>query len=362
MALLLFEPMRIASILTVLTQLLAIIDQSSCMQEEDRVAEYHARHWQWPPPPSDYIPKDSPGWRSIFERRFEQTARIVDLNPKYNAYMSTVHSALLAPNFTEYGWGLTRAPPDLVEALLENLKRGLASDDTPVEEHEHPVTNEYPSELPLMVPNDELNLRAMKELLPIHEAWSGVKLIANNAYGLRVYRNESNLQMHIDEASTHIISSILHVGHDPEGEPWPLVIEDFYGNTNEVFLETGDMLLYESSKCFHGRPKRYNGKWYSSLFTHYYPEDWDEEYINMETHYRIPPEWDELPEGEVEGLEPLEVVETSFQEPSCEHQWCGLKETKKWEQPEELEFGQVLSGDAKIRSLGLDTSAEGDEL
>jgi len=351
--------MRLAIILI---QLLAIDQSSGQLQEDDRVAEYHARQWQWPPLPSDYIPNNSPGWRSIFERRFEQTARIADSNSKYNAFMSTVHSALLAPNFTEFGWGITRGPPDLVEALLENLKRGLESDSTPEEEHEYPVNHEYPLELPLMVPNALLNNRAMGELKPIHEAWSGVKLIANNAYGLRVYRNQSNLQMHIDESSTHIISSILHVGHDPEGEPWPLVIEDFHGNTNEVFLETGDMLLYESSKCFHGRPKRYNGKWYTSLFTHYYPEDWDEESINLEAHYRIPPEWHDVPEETMEGLEKLVVSETSFAEPSCGHEWCGLKDTIKWERPPELEFGQVVSGDGKHKSLGLDASTEGEEL
>ena len=279
--------------------------------------------------------------------------------------MSTVHSALMAQNFTQYGWGLTKAPPELVEALLDNLKRGLDSEHVPIEEQEFPNPDEYPLEFPLMVPNGKLNVRAMWELKPIHEAWAGVKLIPNNAYGLRVYRNQSNLQMHIDESATHIISSILHVGHDSDGEPWPLVIEDLHGNTNEVFLETGDMLLYESSKCWHGRPKRYNGNWYSSLFTHYYPIDWDDEHINLETHYRIPPDWHDVPNENIEGLETLVVSETSFKEPDCEHEWCGMKKTIKWERPLELEFGQVFSGDGIIRSLGLDNSdekVEADEL
>eukprot|EP00578_Thalassiosira_sp_NH16_P001057 CAMPEP_0181138562 /NCGR_PEP_ID=MMETSP1071-20121207/34313_1 /TAXON_ID=35127 /ORGANISM="Thalassiosira sp., Strain NH16" /LENGTH=361 /DNA_ID=CAMNT_0023225407 /DNA_START=57 /DNA_END=1142 /DNA_ORIENTATION=+ len=326
---------------------------SGQLDEGERIDEYHARNYQWPPLPSEYIPNNSPGWRSIFERRFEQIARIDDEGSKYNGYMSTVHSALLAPNFTEYGWGLTRAPPGLVEALVDNLKRGLDSDDTPEEEHEFEVDDEYPLEIPLMVPNEHLNELATRELKPIHEAWSGAELIANNAYGLRVYRNQSNLQMHVDQSSTHVISSILHVGHDPEGEPWPLVIEDLHGNTNEVFLRTGDMLLYESSKCFHGRPGRYNGRWYSSLFTHYYPVDWDEEGIDLDAHYRIPPGWHVVPERTIEGLDELVVTETSLREPECKHEWCGMESTTKWESPAELEFGQVVSGDGKIRSLGL---------
>ena len=287
---------------------------------------------------------------------------------KYNAYMAAVHSALVAPSFTEYGWGLTRAPRDLVDALRERLLRGLEDGDAPVEESEHPVAEEYPDQLALMISIGGLADRAMEEMLPIHEAWSGVDLVPNNAYGLRVYRNQSNLQMHVDESATHVISSILHVDHDPDGEPWPLVIEDLRGNTNEVFLESGDMLLYESSKCFHGRPRRYNGRWYSSLFTHYYPADWDEERVHMDAHYWVPPGWHEVRENEEGtdaadgGPEKLVVTETSFKEPGCEHEWCALKDAIRWERPEGLGFGQVLSGDGDIRSLGVEDTAKGDEL
>jgi|SaaInl74LU_5_DNA_1037368.scaffolds.fasta_scaffold06603_1 hypothetical protein len=153
----------------------------------------------------------------------------------------------MSPNFTEFGWGLTKAPKSLVDALHENLMKGLRhAEDLLVEDaalfddeeydeeyedsedfeaynrhvHVQKLKDENPLEFPLMIPNEHLNQRALDELLPIHEAWSGVKLKGNNAYGLRVYRNHSNLQMHIDETTTHIISSILHVGHDPDGEPW----------------------------------------------------------------------------------------------------------------------------------------------
>ena len=285
-------PLRLAFIV-----LLAAIGLSSGLSEEDRVEEYRRRGHVWPPPPSEYAPAD-PGWISVFERRFDQLARIADLDDKYNGYMSAVHAALLAPNFTEYGWGLTRAPPDLVRALGDNLRRGLASEDTPEEEvNANLASEEYPLMRPLMITNGRLNERAMVELKPMHEAWSGAELVANNAYGLRVYRNQSRLLMHVDESTTHVISSILHVGHDPDGEPWPLVIEDLRGNTNEVHLEAGDVLLYESSKCFHGRPARYVGGWYSSLFTHYYPVGWDGGAIEMDAHYRVPPDWSEAPEG-----------------------------------------------------------------
>jgi predicted 2-oxoglutarate/Fe(II)-dependent dioxygenase YbiX len=77
--------------------------------------------------------------------------------------------------------------------------------------------------------------------------------------------------MHTDKAQTHVISCILHIDSSEDAEPWPIVIEDFQGNTNEVILTSGDLLFYESSKCLHGRPKTFNGSWYSSIFVHYHP-------------------------------------------------------------------------------------------
>lgn len=161
----------------------------------------------------------------------------------------------------------------------------------------------------------------------------------------RVYRNETNLNMHLDKSSTHIISSILHVDHGEDDEPWPIVIEDFHGNTNEVYLESGDMLFYESSKCFHGRPAKMNGEYYSSLFTHYYPKEWNATEVELDVHYRIPRHWAEVvarPEGE-EYIEKLDLVETSVKEPECPDAWCGLKNTKKWYGPAPG-YGNILSG------------------
>ena len=83
------------------------------------------------------------------------------------------------------------------------------------------------------------------------------------AYGFRLYRNNSKLFMHLDKPNTHVISFILHIDSSDDAEPWPIVIEDYHGNTHEVILTSGDILLYESSKCLHGRPKRFKGSWYT---------------------------------------------------------------------------------------------------
>lgn len=42
---------------------------------------------------------------------------------------------------------------------------------------------------------------------------------------------------------THVISSIVHVGHeyDDDNRPWPIQIDDHDGNTHSVTLEPGQV-------------------------------------------------------------------------------------------------------------------------
>jgi len=221
------------------------------------------------------------------------------------------------------------------------------ANDPPLEGGEDGVI-EYDDEedsAPLLVDTSTLNRKALKVLKPYHEAWAGVPLKGSIAYGLRIYRNNSNLNMHTDRSNTHIISCILHIDHDddPESEPWPLVIEDFQGNTNEVVLESGDMLFYESSKCLHGRPKMFKGKWYSSLFVHYYPiNDWDLDERDNENHYGVPAHWDnDAPDEDEMDEEFLEVIDTAVKEPNCKNNWCALEDSVKYSGPGK--FGEVLT-------------------
>jgi len=236
---------------------------------------------------------------------------------------------------------------DINERNLNNEESGTTCIDAPIERT-------------LYHPIEDLERRAVLELRPILEAWVNhdkrekpIHLIGNNAYGLRIYQNQSRLNMHVDQSSTHIISAILHVDHDSKSKPWPIVIEDYKGNTNEVILEKGDVLLYESSKCFHGRPRRFEGEWYSSLFIHMYPSDWKRDmYDNLEVHYRIPPDWHKvLPPKQ--GLERLVMAETSAYEPDCEDTWCSLNNTIKWNI--RGEFGKYVSGDNMLHNFDFDT-------
>jgi len=239
-------------------------EQNIQLDENHRVAEYHKRNYTWPLLDSLFVP-NTPGWKALMEERFSQVWNIPDRGDRYEAFLQTVHTAFLVPNFTEYGFGLARAPEDLMVALRKGIRDGY-----PSASHEPQVycINGAP---PLFVDRPDLTKRVLHELRGYAEAWSGLELTPYRAYGFRLYQNNSQLTMHVDKMQTHVISFILHIDSSDDAEPWPIFIEDFDGRLHEVTLKSGDMLFYESTKLFHGRPRRLNGSWYSSIFVHYYP-------------------------------------------------------------------------------------------
>lgn len=199
--------------------------------------------------------------------------------------------------------------------------------------------------------------QVQEELQPILEAWAGIELEPYTAYGFRLYRNESRLWMHVDKTKTHVISCIYHIASSEDAQPWPVVIEDYHGNTNSVVLSDGDILLYESAKSFHGRPQSFNGEWYTSVFVHYYPkEGWMTKDRDIESHYAIPPEWRDPVESPFPALK---WIGTSAAEPDCPDSWCNLRNAKHWEGPGE--YGTVMTGGGKKYSLHLNKDSDDDE-
>lgn len=120
----------------------------------------------------------------------------------------------------------------------------------------------------------DLRDRVFSTMKPILSDWAGVPLAESAVYGIRKYTNGSSLQVHVDSKGTHIISAILHVHeeyHSDKEEHWPLQIIDHQQKVHEVLLQPGEMVLYESAKLIHGRPKPFQGKGYWNLFCHFRP-------------------------------------------------------------------------------------------
>ena len=199
-------------------------------------------------------------------RRFEQVSRVEDMNDKYNGWMGFMAAATMTSNYTENGWGLTRAPDHILQKLQERLhktleitrieKKECSAEDAAAtgeaggecgeieileprgtgsrKEHFVNVIGGGDEARPIMISDGRQNADILREMKPMFEWWSGLELEGSVAYGIRAYRNDSNLLMHVDKSSTHVISGIFHVDRSEDAEPWPIVIEDLHGNVNQV--------------------------------------------------------------------------------------------------------------------------------
>jgi hypothetical protein len=322
----LFLFLSVGQLLLVIT---VFVRSSNCdsLSEELRVQEYINRHHTFPL--HDYLPNTT-GWRDLMSKRLEQVAELDDLDQRYEGFYQTIHSALLVPNFTEYGFGLAKCPDALLADLQMAIHEGLPH--AVYEEGENVIEG---PEQPWFISRPDLTHRVLREMQSYAEEWVGLSLVAHQAYGFRVYRNESQLYMHVDQLATHVISFILHIDSSDDAEPWPLFIEDFHGRTHEVTLTPGDIFFYESSKCFHGRPRPFDGTWYTSVFVHYYPkENWIDQPHELNVHYAVPPIWSVKPSAERQQTK-LEMVETAMREPDCVNAWCHSINTVQWGGPAE---------------------------
>ena len=54
-------------------------------------------------------------------------------------------------------------------------------------------------------------------------------------------------------------------------QDWPLEIKSHDGQFHYVNMKPGDMLLYESARCLHGRPQPFEGDSYANIFLHFKP-------------------------------------------------------------------------------------------
>jgi len=300
---------------------------------------------------------NSTGWVRLMERREKQIWQMKDSQERWDATTNMLLTCCLMPNFTKNGFEVIRQPKGVHERLLKALREGRQRSEGEVDQIKG-------GDIPDFVNIGGLGREIMNELRPLHEAWASIPaggLASSNAYGLRIYRPGNTLTMHTDHSETHVISSILHVDRDTD-VPWPIVIEGYDGKTHEVDLQPGEMLLYESAKCNHGRPRALQGKWYTSLFIHYKPVvGWDHsvrhainkiEELNREGSYP-PGGWGRKPRSQDGSVPELRMRGTGMYEPACkEHSsevspWCNL--SPEWPLPKDVDSqapSEVHSQDA----------------
>ncbi len=210
-------------------------------------------------------------------------------SPPMDSKTRTALTQRYTPSFTLNGFEKMRTPPSVQRKLREVYRARI---NTTFPERVDEV--HLPTGTPDLIDIDDVKGEIHHAMHVLHEHWSGVELVPTAAYGLRVYRAGQTLAPHTDILETHVISSIVHIAHDTT-EPWPLRIVDLHGKEHDVFLEEGEMLLYESARCPHARPLPLQGSAYCSLFLHYKPVDWTVTYWSLIDQARSDGATDVLP-------------------------------------------------------------------
>jgi prolyl 4-hydroxylase len=100
-------------------------------------------------------------------------------------------------------------------------------------------------------------------------SWTGQEVTQCSLYGIRVYYGGSVLAPHVDRLPL-VASAIINVAQDVD-EPWPLEVINHDGKAENVTMEPGDMVLYESHSVIHGRPFPMKGRYFANIFVHFEP-------------------------------------------------------------------------------------------
>lgn len=113
------------------------------------------------------------------------------------------------------------------------------------------------------------------EMQDVLEWWTGMPLVHTATYGVRVYSRGSMLVDHLDTAETHLASAVIQIDQQVDHDGgWPLELLLANGTVAEVFVQRGQMILYEGGWLRHGRPMRLRGDSFSNVFVHFSPVDW----------------------------------------------------------------------------------------
>ena len=115
-----------------------------------------------------------------------------------------------------------------------------------------------------------IRAKIVSEMKGIMQWWTRRQLTHTSTFGVRIYKENNMLINHVDRADTHLASAVLQVAQSGDAG-WPLEVIGADGETYEVYLQPGEMVLYEGARLFHGRPMRFQGSWFANIFSHFAP-------------------------------------------------------------------------------------------
>lgn len=178
------------------------------------------------------------------------------------------------PAFTELGFDLIEVPSDIWKYILHIYEKVKCFKKEEIFDNKYEaipsIDNTNSSNIMSLDNFPDMRDKLHLDLLELHKNWSKQELQPYWIYGIRSYNKNCKLYYHRDRIESHHISSIICVDKELNGaEDWPLVIQGHNGENYDVYLEPGQMILYESAKCLHSRPDVFKGEYFNNLFVHY---------------------------------------------------------------------------------------------
>ena len=182
------------------------------------------------------------------------------------------------PKFTELGFALQKCPDETWNIINDSYQ--LLKDRAINEEFAGKEDIIKGGETEILSFDALPSIRTLihNQLLPVHQQWiNNADIEPSFIYGIRSYKKGATLEKHYDRVETHHISSIIIVDKDlacgcknkPESDDWPLDIQGHDGEWYKVYAQPGDMILYESAICEHGREEPFGGTFFRNFYVHY---------------------------------------------------------------------------------------------
>ncbi|CAD5113910.1 DgyrCDS3069 [Dimorphilus gyrociliatus] len=216
-------------------------------------------------------------WLQVQDLHDVSNGRIRQIENWANAKRSLLNlkQPRVVQNYTKDGFYKLKIPEEIFNKILtfynDNIEYRFTEKDP-----KDSLINQQNYKTTLVWLGDEIRYEVASYLLPMLSEWCNCELDMTALYGIREYYKGAVLRYHVDRIETHVISTILQIHKDLDGqEDWPLTVIDYEGNQKNVSLSPGEMLFYESTRLIHARPYPFQGKIFANAFLHYKPKtDW----------------------------------------------------------------------------------------
>ena len=182
------------------------------------------------------------------------------------------------PKFTELGFSIQKCPAETWNIINDSYNILKDKGVEEVFDGKENIIKGGDTELLSFDALPSIRTLIHKQLLSTHQEWiKNENIEPSFIYGIRSYKKGATLTPHVDRVETHHISSIIIVDKDlacgcsnkPEADDWPLDIQGHDGEWYKVYAQPGDMILYESAICEHGRLEPFGGTYFRNFYVHY---------------------------------------------------------------------------------------------